>query len=131
MKKFKVLLSSLLIMLFVLSGCGTKVDSDGNFSIDSKWTLVEFTVKGKTTNVKDDPMAKLAEDAQPKFECSDGKNCTFSLNHKTHNGVVTNEDDVYRITFDDTYKPFLASIDGNRLTLTNESKTVEIIYEGE
>ena len=114
-----------------MCGCGTKVDSDGNYSIDSKWTLVEYTFKGHTTNVKDDPMANLAADKAPAFECSDGKNCTFSLNGKTHSGIVTREGDGYRITFDDTYKPFLANIDGNKLTLSTENKKVEIVFEAE
>ena len=133
MKKYIYVLFIAVLMTSLICGCGTKVDSDGNYSIDSKWKLTEFAFDGERTVLADDPeiVNKMTEDAQPKFECPDGKNCTFSINKKSHQGIVTREGDGYRITFDDTYKPFLANIDGNKLTLTTENKKVEIVFEAE
>ena len=131
--KTKRFIGCLFFILIMMTGCGTKVDSDGNYSINSKWKLTEFAFDGNRTVLANDPeiVNKMTEDAQPKFECTNNKNCKFTLNGKTHNGTVSREGDGYRITFDDSYKPFLANIDGNKLTLTNENKKVEIIFEAE
>ena len=127
----KRIVCCLFFVILIVTGCGSKVDSDGNFTLDSNWKLVEYSFNGNTTNVKDDPTAQLAADKAPDFKCSDGKNITFSLNGKDHSGKATREGDGYRITFDDTYKPLIATINGNKLSMKTENNKVEFVFEAE
>ena len=69
-------------------------------------------------------------DAMPAFSCPEGFRCEFSLNKKTHRGILTEEgNDKYRIDFSDSYKPFLAEITGDRLTLKNEKGNISIVFK--
>jgi len=120
-----------LAMHCVLWGCGNSTDADGRALITSKWVLVEWTVNGKTTVIKDDPIAALTVDKQPAFSSSDGSSCVFSNNGKSHKGTLEYQGDgKYRVSFTDV-KPVNLVITGNRLNLSNDAKTFEIVFETE
>ena len=121
-----------IMVMVLLCGCGDKKNESGNASIHSDWELVEYTINGQTENVEDDSFAlKLfTADAMPAFSCPEGFRCEFSLNKKTHRGILTEEgNDKYRIDFGDSYKPFLAEITGDRLTLKNEKGNISIVFK--
>ena len=82
-----------IMVMVLLCGCGDKKNESGNASIHSDWELVEYTINGQTENVEDDSFAlKLfTADAMPAFSCPEGFRCEFSLNKKTHRGILTEE----------------------------------------
>lgn len=97
--------------------------------ITSNWELVEYTVNGKTTKVIDE-----AEDNpnSPSFVCKGNNSCVVSVNGKDHEGYMTESaKGKYKITFDDTDQGMTATIKGHKLTLENDKKTVEIIFEAD
>ena len=119
----------LLAMLSLMCGCGSS--PDGGVPINSKWELVQWTVNGKTTVVKDNPIAKLTADKQPAFSSSDGSSCVFSNNGKSHKGTLEYKGEgKYRVTFSKG-NPVNLVITGNQLSLSNDAKTFEIIFETE
>lgn len=131
MKRFVKLiavLSSFLIVAAGMFGCGNK--SAEEVTITSDWELVEFTVNGTTTNPSEDSflVRLVTESSNPKFVCKDGVNCVLSIGEKKHRGKITEQDGIYIIDFDDSYKNMTARIDGDNLILTNESETLEIIF---
>ncbi len=126
--KLIAVLSSFLIVAAGMFGCGNKASEE--VTITSKWELVEFSVNGKVTNTSGESfLFKLMTDSSnPKFVCNDGVNCVFSLGKKKHRGKITEQDGIYIIDFDDSYKNMTARIDGDNLILTNESETLEITF---
>ncbi len=119
-----------ILMVILLCGCGIKRDELGNALITSDWKLVSLRTNGTFTDVENEqPLVKLitARD-NPKFKCKDGTHCTFSMAGKTHNGTISGQDGNYEITYDDTSKPMLAEISGDRLTLKDTNGKFEIVF---
>ena len=114
-----------ILLLVALAGCKSK-----GTDITSNWKLVEYTVKGKTTVIDDQAVLVKAVTASdnPKFSCKDGKNCVFESGGKAHQGTVTLEGDTYVINYNDTSKKMFGRIENDKLTLTNESKSLEFIF---
>lgn len=123
MKKIIIFTSAILIMLCCLCSCGNAAK---NADITSEWKIEQMTVNGKTVSG-----ASLQLDSNgPKFSCKDGKNVTFALNGKTHNGTVTENNGVYLIAFDDSAKEMEARIGNGRLVMKiKDSDTIELIFK--
>lgn len=123
MKKRVLLLAAVMITaLCCLCSCGEPEAAD----ITSSWKIESMTVNGKT-----DSGALLSVDPKaPKFSCKDGKNITFSMNGKTHNGTLTESGGVYTINFDDTAKPMEARISGDKLILKMKyTDKMELVFK--
>ena len=123
MKKIIIFASAVLVMLCCLCSCGNAAK---NADIASEWKIEQMTVNGKTVSG-----ASLQLDSNgPKFSCKDGKNVTFALNGKTHNGTVTENNGVYLIAFDDSAKEMEARIGNGRLVMKiKDSDTIELIFK--
>ena len=123
-KEFSLIVVCILIAICILGGC-SKSDNK-NVDITSDWTLKEFTVNGKTVEAKtlDEETRKLA----PSFSCKDGENCIISNNGKDHPGKVTQSEEKYVISFDDTDQELSGQISGDTLTLINSKNTVTFVF---
>ena len=99
-----------------------------NSALSSNWNLVEYTVNGN--KVKAENLSATEREISPTFVCKDGQNCMVSLNGKDHKGHISYLDKgKYNISFDDTDQGMTAQISGKKLTLTNDSKSVIIVFE--
>ena len=117
----------LLMMISLFGGCGSAPEDET--PITSKWELVEWTIGGKTTVIKDDPIANLTTDMLPAFSSSDGSSCVFSNNGNTHKGTLEYEGNgKYKATFSNL-KPVNLVITGKRLCLSNDQRSYEIVFE--
>lgn len=122
MKKL-ILAAVLITVLCCLCSCG---NSAKNADITSEWKIEQMTVNGKTVSGASLQLDSVA----PKFSCKDGKNVTFTLNGKTHNGIVTENNGVYLIDFDDSAKDMEARIGNGRLVMKiKDSDTIELIFK--
>lgn len=123
MKKIIIFTCAILIMLCCLCSCG---NSSKTADITSEWKIEQMTVNGKTmsdASLQFDPKA-------PKFSCKDGKNVTFTLNEKTHNGTATENNGVYLIAFDDSAREMEARIENSRLVMKiKDSDTIELVFK--
>ena len=108
----------MLVRISLLCGCGGAAEGEET-PITSKWELVQWTIDGKTTVIKDDPIAKLATDKHPAFSSSDGSSCIFSNNGKTHKGTLEYEGDGRYTARFPNLKPVKLVVTGNRLSLSN------------
>lgn len=123
MKKIIIFASAILIMLCCLCSCG---NSPKTAYITSEWKIEQMTVNGKTMA---DALLQLDSNA-PKFSCTDGKNVTFTLNGKTHNGTVTENSGVYLIAFNDSAKEMEARIENSKLVMKiKDSDTIELVFK--
>lgn len=120
----KLILAAVLITVFCcLCSCG---NSAKNADITSEWKIEQMTVNGKTVSGASLQLDSVA----PEFSCKDGKNVTFTLNGKTHNGTVTENNGVYLIDFDDSAKDMEARIRNGRLVMKiKDSDTIELIFK--
>lgn len=133
MKKTVLLLFGLVLAMCMFCGCGAKTsyDADGNAAITSKWRIREFTVKGTTTKIYEQPfwLQIIAAGDNPRFSCSDGINCEFTNLGKSHSGTVSFEDGVYKISFGEASNALTGVITGNLLEITNDKGTLSLVFE--
>lgn len=123
MKNFVLAAAVLITVLCCLCSCG---NSAKNADITSEWKIEQMTANGKTVS---DPLMQFDSKA-PKFSCKDGKNVTFALLGKTHNGTVTENNGVYLIAFDDSTKDMEARIENSKLVLKiKDSDTMELVFK--
>lgn len=123
MKKITIFTSAILIALCCLCSCG---NSAKTADITSEWMIEQMTVNGETVS---DASLQL-DSVAPKFSCTDGKNVAFTLNSKTHNGTVTENNGVYLIDFDDSAKDMEARIENSKLILKiKDSDTLEFVFK--
>lgn len=123
MKKIILAAAALFMVLCCLCSCGEKTQTP---DITSSWKIESMTVNGKTTS---DALLSI-DPKSPKISCKDGKKLTFSMNGKTHNGIVTESGGVYSIDFDDTTKSMEARISGDKLILKiKDSDKMELVFK--
>lgn len=122
MKKLILVAAVLITVLCCLCACG----ETQNAVITSPWKAEEITVKGDTMH-----FGSLTTDKKaPAFSCTDGKSFTFTLNEKEHTGTLVENNGVYTLSFDDTYKTMEARISDNKLILTvKDSDDIEIVFK--
>ena len=139
MKK-RICLLFVFVFLVILSGCSPAdlIPPDpredmSNDPITQEWKIIEYTVNGETVVLEDDPaiVNVMMASKQPAFSCTDGVNCTFSVNGKSKDGTVSKDGDEYTITFPDPKSSSLkGTIDeNNQLTLEIVGKTAVMVFE--
>ena len=111
------------------AGNGKPVQSEAAVApeLAAKWSLVQFTVNGKTSKAEE-----LLPDVRlraPEFTCEDGAHCEITLNGKSHAGTISNEDGAYVISFNDTDQKMTVALDGDVLELTNTKGTVTMVFQ--
>lgn len=111
------------------AGNGKAVQSETSVAPElvAKWSLVQFTVNGKTSKAEE-----LLPDVRlraPEFTCEDGTHCEIKLNGKSHAGTISNEDGTYVISFNDTDQKMTVTLDGDVLELTNTKGTVTMVFQ--
>lgn len=122
MKRIIIVTAVLITVLYAFCACGETAAAD----ITSPWVIEQMTVNGKKFDYTLIPI----DAKSPAFTCSDGKNLTFSLNGKTHNGTLTESGGVYTIEFDDSAKDMEARIANNKLTLkSKDSDNIELVFK--
>lgn len=121
MKRVIVVTAVLITVICAFCACGGAVAD-----ITSSWVIEQMTVNGKKFDYTLIPIDTKA----PAFSCSDGKNLTFSLNGKKHNGTLTESGGVYTVEFDDSAKDMEARIENNKLILkTKDSDNIELVFK--
>lgn len=130
MKKLFRYASGLLSVLLLCSFLGCAKQNVGAPTFTSDWELSQITTNGTTNYYEDESfLVKVVTNSKnPKFKSSDGYNCVFTMNGKDHAGTLSEQNGMYKITYSDTSKPMYAKIDGDKLYLTNENNTFEIVF---
>lgn len=121
MKRMIIVAAVLITVLCAFCACG-----ETTADITSSWVIKQMTVNGKKFDYTLIPIDSKA----PAFSCSDGKNLTFSLNGKKHNGTLAENGGVYTIEFEDSAKDMEAIITNNKLILKiKDSDSMELVFK--